>query len=133
MNSNDNNGKKKRHSKTKNPQQPKIIQIYKQPPMLYQYQNQVIAQPQPIYQIMPQPYGMLQPITQINTPKMVAVPVGPPIMMAKPVGPPVLMFQPVTTPQTIGQPIKKETKKDAPKIIVKKYHKPQEDDCCNIY
>ena len=122
--------KEKKHSKNKYPLKQMMVPVYPQPPMLYQ--NQIIAQPQPVYQMISQPYQMVQPLPQASPNPIVAVPVGPPVMVVKPVGHPVLMAQPVVAPQAFVQTIQKPQKKKTQKIIIKK-HKPQEDECCNIY
>ena len=113
-----------------------MVPVY---PQQMVYPNQFIAQSQPIYQMMPQTSGMMQPIIpQMATTPMVAVPVGTPVTVAQPVGQPI--FMPVKTiptqtktPKTISKQIKKEPKKKAPNVLVKKPLKQQKDDCCNIF
>ena len=124
------NNRKGKNLKNNNPLQQMIVPVYPQPPMIYQ--NQIIPHPQPIYQMIPQQYGMIQPIPVAPQP-MVAVPAGTPVMMAKPISPPVMVVQPVATPQAYAAPIQKPQQKKIQKIIVKKQHKPQQDECCNIY
>ena len=132
-----NNGKKyykKKTIKNNYAVQPMMVPIYPQPMI---YPNQYVAQPQPMYQLMPQTYGMMQPVIPQATPNpIVAVPVGPPITIAQPVGAPILMpvaTTPTPTQKIIAKPIKKAPKKKAPNILVKKYQKPQQDDCCNVF